>query len=92
LIERVISVLTLRNYGAQQLLLEQEAFAVQCQPNAVALIVRALEPWQGECRLIDCHELVCTRKAGEWGPGWQQLNNDKAPSHSQKPFPLRNDE
>jgi hypothetical protein len=43
LIEREISALTLRNYGAQQRLLEQEAFAVQGQSNAVALIVRALD-------------------------------------------------
>jgi hypothetical protein len=52
LIEREISALTLRNSGAQQRLLEQEAFAVQGQPNAVALIVRALDPWQGECHLM----------------------------------------
>jgi len=43
LIAREISALTLNNYSARQRLLEQEAFAVQGQPNAVALIVRALD-------------------------------------------------
>ena len=43
LITREISALTLRSYSPGQRLLEQEAFAVQGQPNAVALIVRALD-------------------------------------------------
>lgn len=43
LIEREISAITLRHYGVDSRLLEQEAFGVQGQANAVALIVRALD-------------------------------------------------
>jgi len=43
LIEREIAVITMRNYDSRNLLLEREAFAVQGQANAVALIIRALE-------------------------------------------------
>jgi hypothetical protein len=43
MIEREISAITLNNYGSSTRLLEREAFAVQGQPNAVAMILRALE-------------------------------------------------
>lgn len=43
LIEREISAITLLHYGSSSRLLEREAFAVQGQANAVALIVRALD-------------------------------------------------
>ena len=42
MIEREISAITLINYGSSTRLLEREAFAVQGQPNAVAMILRAL--------------------------------------------------
>ena len=42
LIEGEISRITHTHYGRQHLAIEQEAFAVQGQPNAVVLIMRAL--------------------------------------------------
>ena len=43
LIEREISAITLNHYGSNTRLLEREAFALQGQADAVALIVRALD-------------------------------------------------
>jgi hypothetical protein len=43
LIEREIAAITLHNYGSNTQLLEREAFAVQGQAHAVALIMRALD-------------------------------------------------
>lgn len=42
-IEREITRITHANYGSQQLAIEREAFTVQGQTNAVALIVQALD-------------------------------------------------